>query len=397
MQAEVPAPPVSAAGDEAVREAFARILARLAREGLADDIATLEPELDRILDPELRGGVAKLVGFWRLRRGDFEQAADVSELAAGLRPDDPDCAYNAAFALFRLGRLEAATARARAGLKRNPASAELCNLLSTCLGTLGRHKEAARFGTLALELKAASARGEPFDLSVVPVPPFDAARPERNVIAFSLFGSDPQYTLPAILNVQAARFVYPGWTCRFYVDRSVPKPVLDRLAEEGAQVKMGEGLPNEVYGTMWRFLVADDPEVDRYLVRDADSVLNVREKAAVEAWIDSGRHFHVMRDHYDHSELVLAGMWGGVRGALPPMLETFRAFLRGRPSVPGRTLDQEFLREALWPTIRQSVLTHDSQFAFGEREDFPAYARLPRGWVGCKAQHLMGRIVGARR
>ncbi len=33
------------------------------------------------------------------------------------------------------------------------------------------------------------------------------------------------------------------------------------------------------------------------IVRDADSRLNVREKAAVDAWIASGRPFHVMRDH----------------------------------------------------------------------------------------------------
>ena len=45
-----------------------------------------------------------------------------------------------------------------------------------------------------------------------------------------------------------------------------------------------------------------------YWVRDADSVVNVREKVAVEEWLASTRHFHLMRDHYDHSELVLAGM-----------------------------------------------------------------------------------------
>ena len=59
----------------------------------------------------------------------------------------------------------------------------------------------------------------------------------------------------------------------------------------------------------WRFLVAgqfkcqarleeltlidlcsvDDPEVQRYIVRDTDSRLNARERFAVEEWITSGR------------------------------------------------------------------------------------------------------------
>ena len=34
------------------------------------------------------------------------------------------------------------------------------------------------------------------------------------------------------------------------------------------------------FGLFWRFLVEDDPEVDLYLVRDADAVMNVKERWA---------------------------------------------------------------------------------------------------------------------
>jgi hypothetical protein len=45
----------------------------------------------------------------------------------------------------------------------------------------------------------------------------------------------------------------------------------------------------------------------------------------------------------------------------------------------------------MWPTIRRSVLTHDSQFAFGERVDFPPQARLPPGiHVGCDGRKMLG-------
>ena len=103
--------------------------------------------------------------------------------------------------------------------------------------------------------------------------------------------------------------------------------------------------------------------------------MNIRECVAVREWLDSGRHFHVMRDNYDHGELVLAGMWGGVRGALPPIGPWAQRYLASRTDLAGRTADQEFLRDQAWPTIRASVLTHDSQFAFGDRRDFPEVGR----------------------
>ncbi len=37
------------------------------------------------------------------------------------------------------------------------------------------------------------------------------------------------------------------------------------------------------------------------------------------------------------------------------------------------------LSQKMWPTIRQSVLVHDSQFAFGDRRDFPAVGRMLPG------------------
>jgi hypothetical protein len=251
------------------------------------------------------------------------------------------------------------------------------------LGHLGQLDQARAHGTLALALKDACARARALDLANVPVPAFDPGNPKKNIIAFSLFGTSKRYCAGAVRNVQAARFIYPGWTCRFYVDDSVSQDIRGQLRREGAEVKLVGGLPCGRYGTFWRFLVADDPSVDRFLIRDCDSVVNVRERVAVDEWVDARLHFHVMRDSYAHSELVLAGLWGGVRAALPPMTKAIVAY--AERFVSHRTLDQCFLREEMWPTIRQSVLAHDSQFAFGNRRDFPAVGRMPPG-------HHVGQI-----
>ncbi len=88
--------------------------------------------------------------------------------------------------------------------------------------------------------------------------------------------------------------------------------------------------------------------------------------------------------------LVVAGMWGGVRGALPPIGPWAQRYLASRNDLPGRTADQEFLRDRLWPTIRTSVLAHDSQFAFGEKRDFPALGFLPPNChVGCEGRLML--------
>ena len=44
------------------------------------------------------------------------------------------------------------------------------------------------------------------------------------------------------------------------------------------------------------------------LSRDSDSLLNIREKKAVDEWIKSDKSFHIMRDHKYHKTRILAGM-----------------------------------------------------------------------------------------
>ncbi len=49
-----------------------------------------------------------------------------------------------------------------------------------------------------------------------------------------------------------------------------------------------EGSRGAIAGMFWRLLVASDGTVDRFVVRDVDSSLGAREKAAVDEWIALG-------------------------------------------------------------------------------------------------------------
>jgi hypothetical protein len=155
-------------------------------------------------------------------------------------------------------------------------------------------------------------------------------------------------------------------------------PVRNALAEAGAEVKLMPKPPRFADGLFWRFLVLDDPSVVRFMIRDCDSVLNIRERKAVEEWLASGKMFHVMRDNPAHTDLVLAGMWGGVSRLLPPVSQLVQGFSYN-PVTESRTADQQFLGRVVWPLIKGNCLIHDRVYRTFDAQDFPAGADLLPG------------------
>lgn len=107
-------------------------------------------------------------------------------------------------------------------------------------------------------------------------------------------------------------------------------------------------------GMFWRFLAVDDPEADIVLSRDCDSRIGPREVAAVQAWLESGKKFHIMRDHVAHQFPILGGMWGSRKGALPRMHEMIADYTY----VDTWGCDQNFLATKIYPLVRDRALEH---------------------------------------
>lgn len=142
-----------------------------------------------------------------------------------------------------------------------------------------------------------------------------------------------------------------------------PASPTSELTARGVELRLMRLEPGEPAhrGLLWRFEVIADPAVRRFLIRDADSLLTVKERVAVDAWLASSFHFHAMRDWYTHTDLLLAGMWGGVGGILPAPSGLMRARTFWREETSH--IDQDLLSETVWPAIRRNVLIHDSIFA----------------------------------
>lgn len=190
----------------------------------------------------------------------------------------------------------------------------------------------------------------------------------KKVLSFALYGAHSKYLAGALANVRHARRVYgPAWLCRFYVDAdTVPWLSIDLLRKTGAEIVLMNSsstlpLGGATAGMFWRFLVAADPTVSVYLIRDVDSRPTLRERAAVDEWLASSYAFHLMRDHPIHSLYrINGGMWGG-RVLLPEIRHQIEAW----PSRAHQWDDMNFLEVHVWPRMQPDsnssrVLQHDA-------------------------------------
>jgi tetratricopeptide (TPR) repeat protein len=251
------------------------------------------------------------------------------------------------------------------------------DLLCSSYAYLGDRNAAIRHGDEALRLKDAHAGANPAPQPYV-VRPFNPEHRQRNIISFSIWGTDARYLRGAINNAIVARYLYPGWVARFYTDASTPAEFRAVLQQNAAEVVMMPDMRAADFGLYWRFLVEDDENVDVYIVRDADSVMNIKERVAVADWLKTGRAFHVMRDDLQHSELILAGMWGAHRGNIGDMRGRIAHYRESLPKIANHVhKDQHFLRQVIWPIIRGSVKIHDRHFNFMKPERYDTSYELP--------------------
>jgi len=141
---------------------------------------------------------------------------------------------------------------------------------------------------------------------------------------------------------------------------SVPAAIIAQLKELGAEMiemnlKEHPEFRGSIAGMFWRFLVVDDPTVDRFIVRDSDSRLNLREKFAIDEWIESGVGVHSLRDHVNHNYPFNGGMWGARKGAVPSLMAAIKRIPKDEFFA-----DMTFLSQVVYPAVKGNMLAHDS-------------------------------------
>jgi hypothetical protein len=193
----------------------------------------------------------------------------------------------------------------------------------------------------------------------------------KKIISFSLWGDDEKYTYGALHNIELAKKVYPDWICRFYIGTSVPPHIVKQIekADNTEVIKMSE--EGDWTGMFWRFYAAGDPQVDVVISRDCDSRLWYREKAAVDEWLAGDKDFHIMRDHPAwHNLPILGGMWGARNGVVSDINKFISQYQKG----DFYQVDQNFLRDVIYPIIKNNICVHDDFDIFNdvcEKKPFP--------------------------
>lgn len=186
----------------------------------------------------------------------------------------------------------------------------------------------------------------------------------KKVISFSLWGDNPKYTIGAIENAKLAQDIYPGWDCYFFLGSSVTDNIQDKLLSIPNVVLFYKDHPGDWRGMFWRFETSYDLEVDVSIFRDTDSRLSLREKYAVDEWIQSDKTFHIMRDHPHHGFPILGGMWGYKSNNKYPMKNLLDSFSKN----DRYGTDYEFFYNSLYPLINNDKIVHDPFF---DKIDFP--------------------------
>ena len=222
----------------------------------------------------------------------------------------------------------------------------------------GKTEEAIRHGQRALDLRDAEACRNPlpFALKEPAGPPSG-----RNVISFSLWGPKLFYTYGAMINLVLSRKVYPDWTCRFYIDATVPPACIAFLRENGAELQLHGG---RVSGRRTVPALPGHERSDGRLfpgarLRCAGIRRRGRSRSAMDRQLIC--RSTSLRDHVMHNELVMGGVWAGRTDCGIDIVELMRRYFVAGPTAKYGH-DQRMLGLLLWPLIRNHCLVHDRHY-----------------------------------
>jgi len=214
----------------------------------------------------------------------------------------------------------------------------------------------------------------------------------RFILSFSIYGNDPIYTYGIVENAKLVPIIYPGWKMFVYHGVEVNPAVISLLKTLGCETRVMShmyGTPPaplvgrvSVFGKFWRFFAIAEPGVERVMFRDCDSRINVRERAAAWAWVQSGLILHTMKDHINHDRFpILAGMWG-IKGAAVDIIS-----LLSKWSYSGDWYDdQTFLANTIWTFVKHSHIGHGGGQWHVGRIPFPPHEPFV-GFVGQRVTH----------
>ena len=180
------------------------------------------------------------------------------------------------------------------------------------------------------------------------------------VFSFSLWGSAKRYLIGAIEVSKQVGVMFPGFECWFYIHSTVPEDiVIDLLKMDHVKIIRMDCDLETSKPMMWRFQAIDHPDCDIMMPRDTDTRFYLREKLAIEKWLESGKAFHIMRDCPHHWQRIMGGMFGTKKHSW-----NWGDKIASWKQVGVRDYDQIFLKEVIYPLVVDDIMVHDSFYNY---------------------------------
>jgi len=177
----------------------------------------------------------------------------------------------------------------------------------------------------------------------------------EKIFSFSLYGNESIYNLGAINNAIKIREIFgEDWIIRFYV-RNVNSMILDKLNELGCQV-IDMNNSDIKDGKFFRFLAIKKDNI--VFLRDCDSVVSYREKMMMIEFLNSNKKLHIIRDHPNHKEHIMAGLFGFNCSGISNIEEIINN--SNLKDLNKYNVDQFFLSKFIYPKYKNNMLIHDS-------------------------------------
>jgi protein O-GlcNAc transferase len=184
------------------------------------------------------------------------------------------------------------------------------------------------------------------------------------VLSFSLYGDNKIYTIGCIRNAELHKQFFNDWEMRVYHNNTVPQTILDELIKLGVKL-INTNDDSGFINSLWRFDPIMDPDVEYFISRDCDSRISERDVISVNEWIESGKSFHIIREHpIGHGWLINAGMWGAKGGSINNYKEIFNNYISQNHRVGDKSIDQCFLRDIIHPIASKDLFLHDEYFQY---------------------------------
>ena len=300
---------------------------------------------------------------------DYKGCCFMSEQALAQYPNDIQIMKNLGVSYSRTRDYKKAILYSNKVIDLDPTDYVVFDTLAKAYYKLSNYSMASQSGTNALTLKDKKHTNNNISSNLTNKLASNFINKKKKVISFSLWGDNKRYLYGALRNLLLSHDIYPDWELWFYIDNSVPKSFIKIIKELGGIIHLQANNQTLKEKLCWRFKVANNQEVGYFLVRDIDSVIRVREFNAVQEWIESDKLFHIIRDWWTHTDLILAGLWGGVAGVLPNIDKMVKNYTPKSMETPN--IDQWFLRDCIWSYIRNNCLIHDRCFTHNNSIKLP--------------------------